>query len=99
MSAEPTLLWLAVVFAMLLVALLGIGIATWRRAANAVSPADLEDKHRLMMADVAERHRAMLADLGQGLAEQRDEQHREHDGEPEQGRLRAHETAFIRRDR
>ena len=72
MSPDPTLLWLAVVFAMLLVALLGIGIATWRRTANAVSPADLEAKHRLMLADVAERHRAMLADLGQGLAEQRD---------------------------
>lgn len=72
MSPDATLLWLAVVFAMLLVALLGIGIATWRRAANAVSPADLEDKHRQMLADVAERHRAMLADLGQGLSEQRD---------------------------
>ena len=43
MNADTTLVWLAVVFAMLLVALLGIGIATWRRTANAVSPADLED--------------------------------------------------------
>ena len=72
MSADTTLVWMAVVFGMLLVALLGIGIATWRRACDAVSPADLEEKHRLMLADIADRHRAMLGDLAGGLSEQRD---------------------------
>jgi len=57
----PTLLWLAVLIAALLVALLGFAIATWRRSAEAVGRTDLEAKHR-----------AMLGDLNAGLSEQRD---------------------------
>jgi DNA recombination protein RmuC len=56
-----TLLWLAVLFATLLVALLGFAIATWRRTAEGVGRVELEEKHR-----------AMLADLNAGLSESRD---------------------------
>ena len=61
MSFDTTMLWIAILFGAVLVALLAFSIATWRRACDAVARTDLEEKHR-----------AMLADLNSGLGEQRD---------------------------
>jgi DNA recombination protein RmuC len=60
-SADTTMIWVAVLFGVVLLALLGFAIATWRRACDAVARADLEEKHR-----------AMLSDLNTALGEQRD---------------------------
>jgi DNA recombination protein RmuC len=49
---DQNLLWLALVIGVLLVAVLGFAIATWRRASETIRPADLELKHRAMLTDL-----------------------------------------------